>query len=163
MNFPNPDPRSYMDIQSALQYLRRTKKIGKWFEWPSLHQHGKKSKARLLFSVLPKQNRGNTGKDLIHLSVCLSSHLDVHPCVIPPWWLDGFSSYWYHDQVPWVTDACRIAFSSVPNLSNYGHFVLHFVYLLCYLRKKLLDFIHIWYSNQVWCVGVAYICFYSPS
>ena len=32
----------------------------------------------------------------------------------------------YHDQVSWSTDACKIEFGSVPNLSNYGYFFIIF-------------------------------------
>ena len=28
----------------------------------------------------------------------------------------------YHDQIPYATDACKLEFGSVPNLSIYGHF-----------------------------------------
>ena len=36
--------------------------------------------------------------------------------------MDFLYYIWYHDQVPLVTDACRIEFASVLNLSNYGHY-----------------------------------------
>ena len=47
--------------------------------------------------------------------------------------------------LPWVAHVCKIEFGSVPNLINYGHFFIHFVCLL-------IDFIHIWHTNQVSCV-----------
>ena len=43
----------------------------------------------------------------------------------------------------------------VPNLSNYGHFFIHFVHLLCYLREEWVDFCHMWYRNKVPCVVAA--------
>ena len=53
--------------------------------------------------------------------------------------------------------AGTMAFGSVPNLSNYGHIFIHFVYLLWYLRQDWVVFIHVWYSNQLPCVTDAYI------
>ena len=41
-----------------------------------------------------------------------------------------FVHIWYNNQVPFVAHACKIAFGSVPNFSNCGHFFMHFVYLL---------------------------------
>ena len=43
----------------------------------------------------------------------------------------------------------------MPNLSNYGHFFIHFVYVLWYLREEAVDFIHMWYRNKVPCVSDA--------
>ena len=40
-----------------------------------------------------------------------------------------FVHIWYSYQVLCVVHACKIAFCSVPNFSNYGHFFIHFVYL----------------------------------
>ena len=54
-----------------------------------------------------------------------------------------FVHIWYSCQVPCVAHACKIVFVTVPNLSNHGHFLKHFVYLLQYLRKECVDFIHI--------------------
>ena len=56
----------------------------------------------------------------VHPSVSLTSH-------IPPWWMDGFSSYW----VQWsgtmcTADVFKIKFVSEPNLSNYGSFFITF-------------------------------------
>ena len=95
-----------------------------------------------LFPASPRQNRG------IYERVV---HQSVHPCIfLHDLWMD-FLHIWYHDQVPWATDAYKIKYGSVPNLSNLGIFppkFCHNVYLLWYLRK-CVDFVHIWYSNQV--------------
>ena len=64
---------------------------------------------------------GNIGKSPVYPSVCQAVHLSVHShTFLHNGWMD-----WYHDQVPWVTDACKIEFSSVPNLSNCGHFLIN--------------------------------------
>ena len=55
----------------------------------------------------------------------------------------------------WVVDARKIAFGSVPNLGNYGHFFIHFACMLWYFREEWLD-VHIWHSNWVPCVANAY-------
>ena len=67
---------------------------------------------------------------------------EVRPCAL-------LHVIWYTYKVPCVAHTCQIAYSSVPNLSNYGHFFIH---LVCYLREKCVDCIHIWYSFQVPCV-----------
>ena len=53
-----------------------------------------------------------------------------------------FGSY----QVPCIAHGCKLAFGSVPNVSNYG-------YMFCTFCEDWVNFIHIWYSNQVPCVA----------
>ena len=60
--------------------------------------------------------------------------------------------------LPCVAHACKIVLCSVPNLSNYGHCFVNLVCLLCYLREEWVDFIHIWYSNQVHVLCVTNAC-----
>ena len=49
-----------------------------------------------------------------------------------------FVHIWYSYQVWCTAHACKIAFGSLPNLSNYGQ-----LYLLWYLKEEWVDFIHI--------------------
>ena len=49
--------------------------------------------------------------------------------------------------MPCVAYACKIVFSSMPNLNNYDN-IFHKLCLLKYLGKEKVDFVHIWYSNQ---------------
>ena len=39
------------------------------------------------------------------------------------------------------------------NLSNYGNIFLNFYAFVVISKKKWVDFVHIWYSNQVPCVA----------
>ena len=94
----------------------------------------------------------NRGKGPVHQSVCPSRCTSL---CIPPWWLDGCSSFEYHDQVPWATDTCKLEFGFVLNLSNYGHFFLTVECLLWYLREECGNCIYIWYSYQIPCVAPA--------
>ena len=41
----------------------------------------------------------------------------------------------YFLKVACITHAYKIVCGSVPDLSNYGHLFIHFVYLVCYLRE----------------------------
>ena len=60
-------------------------------------------------SPLHQVESGNIGKG----PVCQSVYPAVYPSLsIPPWWLAGFHAH-----------ACKIAFSSLPNLSNCGQFL----------------------------------------
>ena len=45
-------------------------------------------------------------------------------------------------------DACKIAFGSMSNLSNYGNIFLTFMCYLQYLRKEPVDFVPIGNSNH---------------
>ena len=47
---------------------------------------------------------------------------------------------WYNYQVWCIAHAGKIAFSSLPYLSNCGQFVIHFVPLLWYFREEWVDF-----------------------
>ena len=81
--------------------------------------------------------------------------------VVSQWHLSeecgDFVHIWYMYQVPYIAHACKLTFGSVPNFSNYGHFFKYYLgFLMCYLREECVDFIHIWYSNQVPCVADAY-------
>ena len=49
-----------------------------------------------------------------------------------------------HDQVPWVADACKIEFGSVPNCSNYDQFFIKFDW--CDMSEKNVV---IFFSNLV--------------
>ena len=62
-----------------------------------------------------------------------------------------FVHNWYSRCVDHV---CKISIGSVPNLSNYGHSLIH-VSFCDISEKKWIDFIHSWYSNQVPCVADA--------
>ena len=59
-------------------------------------------------------------------SFCLSSH----PCAFLHDGRMDFLHIRYHGQVSWATDACKIEFCSVPNLSIYGHLKNNFECLL---------------------------------
>ena len=73
------------------------------------------------------------------------------------WWIWWFLSYFVQLSGTHSAHACKIAFGSVPNLCNYGHFSpKHCVYLVWYFRKACVDFVHIWYFNQVPCVADAF-------
>ena len=109
-----------------------------------------------LTSLFPASPPWSWGIKKRFSSISLSVLLSVSPSLhIPPWWLDGFSSYSVVAQVQWATDACKIKFGSVPNLSNYGYFFIRFECLLWYLREEWGDFVHFWYSYQVPCVAHA--------
>ena len=62
------------------------------------------------------------------MSVCPYLH-------IPPWWLDGLSSYFVHDQVVWAADAHNVEFGSAANLISYGHVFIHLDCFLDYNMK----------------------------
>ena len=110
----------------------------------------------------------NIGMGSVRLSLCLSISPSSRPCtLLNDGWMDVLT-IWYHDQVPWtgnahfciwciwysnhvpcVSDAVELVFGYVSNLSNSGHIFMHFIWLLRYIREGWVDFIHIWYRNQV--------------
>ena len=54
--------------------------------------------------------------------------------------------------IQWVADACKIEFGTVPNLSNYGHFFVHFVLSSCipmWHLNGLSSYLLPW--SGVWC------------
>ena len=51
------------------------------------------------------------------------------------------------NQLPCVADACTISFGSMPNLSNYAN--IFFTCYVCCTILEWVDFVHIWYSNQL--------------
>ena len=113
----------------------------------------------MYYSPLPNsriRKDKNGSSSSVHPIVSLSGYLLVCPSWhIPPWQVDGwmFVCYiWYHDQVQGAAHICEIEFSSSPNVSNYGHLFVHFVFCSNYLREECVDLVHIWYSNQVPCV-----------
>ena len=88
---------------------------------------------------------GNIGKRPLRQSVCLS----VCPrAFLHDGWMD-FLHIRYHDQIPSAAVTHNIFFVSIPNLSNYSHFLINFVSVLWYLREEWVNFIHICFSNQV--------------
>ena len=74
------------------------------------------------------------------------------PTFLHDGWLDFFHIGFYH-QVIQATDASKTEFGSVPNLSNFGHFIDTLCYILsvcCDISEKnVAIFVHIWYSYQV--------------
>ena len=70
----------------------------------------------------------------VSLSICLSSR----PCTFLHDGWAVFRHIGYHDQLPWAADAYNIELVSVPNLSNYGNFFIHFE-CLWYLRDECGD------------------------
>ena len=49
--------------------------------------------------------------------------------------MGGFYSIWYSNQVPCVADACKVAFDSMPNLSNNAYIFLT-CYVCCNISEK---------------------------
>ena len=58
-------------------------------------------------------------------------------------WVD-FIHIWYSTQVPCVVDAYKIAFGSMPNLSNYGNIFLKLYVCGAKSQKKWVDCVHIY-------------------
>ena len=48
-----------------------------------------------------------------------------------------FIHIWYSNQVACVTDICKIAFGSMPNLSDYGNIVLKFFVFVVISQKRM--------------------------
>ena len=92
--------------------------------------------------------------DLGMVPACQSVHLSIlgHSSTVA--WV-YFLNSWYHDQVPWATNPCKIEFGYVPNLSNSGNFVIYIIMFVWYLREEWADFVHIWYSNHGPCIADA--------
>ena len=63
-------------------------------------------------------------------------NISISPSICPrvclhDTWLD-FLHVWYHDQVQWAVDACKIELGCMTNFSNCVHFFIHFECLLWY-------------------------------